>query len=163
MVYNVPSRTGKPLSFETVEMLADHDNFWAIKEASGSTDDFAKYAAAAPNAHMMSGDDSMTYDFARLGGQGVVSVAGNPWPKAVNEYAKQCVEDTLKEVDDWKRWSESMFCASNPVPAKVLMAQNGDIAEATVRLPLSLKDIDGKTDVVTKANEEVSAWLESQN
>ena len=35
MLYNVPSRTGKPMSFTAVEKLNTHKNFWAIKEASG--------------------------------------------------------------------------------------------------------------------------------
>ena len=84
MLYNVPSRTGTSLNIETVSELNSHPNFWAIKEASGSVDDFKNYVDATNGQLVYSGDDALMNDFARHGAKGLVSVASNVWPKETN-------------------------------------------------------------------------------
>ncbi len=140
-LYNVPGRTCMPLSVDAVKKLSSHKNYWAIKEASGSTDEFKKYYDAAPNTHMFSGDDPMLPDFAPLGAKGVISVAGNVWPEITQKVATACVDGTFTEVDLWKRAANSMFTASNPIPAKAFLAQRGDITSPQVRAPLHVDDM----------------------
>ena len=122
MLYNVPSRTGVKMNFNAVQRLNGHKNFWAIKEASGSVEDFKKYADACPNARLYSGDDGMIYDFAPLGLKGLVSVASNVWPSETKMYTEKTLNGTLKneEAQAWKKWADTLFIASNPVPAKKL-------------------------------------------
>jgi len=143
MLYNVPGRTAVKMSFEAVQNLKDHKNFWAIKEASGSVADFKKYHEANPNAKMFSGDDGMVVDFAPHGCVGLVSVASNIWPSETNRYVKLALKNELKkeEIELWKKASDSLFIVSNPVPVKNIMAHEGLIANKTMRAPLSDRDL----------------------
>lgn len=162
MLYNVPGRTAKKLEFETVKMLNGHPNFWAIKEASGSEEEFSKYVAATPGAHIMSGDDPMLPAFAKLGAKGVVSVAGNAWPVATHEFAKQCIEGTFKDHDIWSKATAALFCASNPIPVKALLHDQGRIKTPELRLPLSKEDMTD-IEIVREANASVETWLTQQS
>ena len=157
MLYNVPGRTAKILEYETVEMLKNHRNFWAIKEASGSEEEFAKYAAAAPQARMMSGDDPMLPAFSKLGAKGVVSVAANIWPTATNKYTSQCVDGVFIDHELWDAATKALFTASNPIPVKTLLHKLGRIASPQLRLPLSAKDMPS-LDTLMELNDKIIKW-----
>jgi 4-hydroxy-tetrahydrodipicolinate synthase len=161
MLYNIPGRTAKSLEFETVKMLVGHPNFWSIKEASDSEADFMKYTKAASGVRMMSGDDPMLPAFARLGAQGVVSVASNVWPEATHEFAKQCIAGTFADHDLWDKATAALFCASNPIPVKALMYDLGQIKTAELRLPLSSQDMPDMA-IVSEANSSIAKWLAGQ-
>jgi len=45
MLYNIPKRSGCSLNQDAVKDLCSHPNFWAIKEASGSIEEFEHYQA----------------------------------------------------------------------------------------------------------------------
>ncbi|WP_412471422.1 4-hydroxy-tetrahydrodipicolinate synthase [Halobacteriovorax sp. RT-1-4] len=160
MLYNVPSRAGIELSFEAVKRLNKHKQFWAIKEASGSPEKFAKYVEAAGDlGRVYSGDDGMLPEFTPLGAKGLVSVASNPWPAQTHAYTVACLGGELSE-EETKMWVESsnaMFVASNPVPAKWLMKENGQIKDASLRPPLSIKDMKLEANVLN-ANKKINEW-----
>ena len=160
MLYNVPGRTAKILEYEAVNRLKDHPDFWAIKEASGSENDFAKYKKVAPNIKMMSGDDPMLPAFSKLGAEGVVSVAANAWPKATNIYAEQCSNGTFKDHKLWDEATKALFVASNPIPVKALMHKIGKIGSATVRLPLSAEDM-VKLEYLVELDQKIKMWQKS--
>lgn len=162
MLYNVPGRTAKNLEIETVKMLVDHPNFWAVKEASGSEKDFANYAAAAPNAKMLSGDDLLLPEFTSLGAEGVVSVASNVWPEATKKYAAQCIDGTFKDKQVWAESIEALFSSSNPIPAKALLKAQGKIKSPTLRLPLSIEDM-GNIETVKSADKKINEWFSQQS
>lgn len=158
MLYNIPGRTAKSLEFESLNMLKDHRNLWAVKEASGSEEEFEKYAKVSPNAHMMSGDDLMLPAFSKLGAKGVVSVASNVWPEATALYAKQCADGTFKDSVLWESAIKALFCASNPVPLKSLMSNLGMIKSPQVKLPLSAEDMPD-IEIVRSANNLINGWF----
>tara|TARA_R110000868_G_scaffold154736_1_gene380895 strand:- start:8284 stop:9159 length:876 start_codon:yes stop_codon:yes gene_type:complete len=158
MLYNVPSRTGKPMSVKATARLKDHKNLWAIKEASGSVEEFKKYREAAPNARIYSGDDAMTPKFCPLGGKGLVSVAANVWPAQTHEYVKQCLAGTLKDEQLWADCSNSLFAASNPIPAKVLLKHLGRIASHTLRAPLTHKELPDCSAQID-ADQKINQWF----
>jgi 4-hydroxy-tetrahydrodipicolinate synthase len=162
MLYNVPGRTAKDLELQTVKMLAGQENFWAIKEASGSEDDFAAFVQAVPNVRMMSGDDPMLPAFSKLGAKGVVSVAANVWPEATRLYAEQCAAGTFNDEAIWNDATKALFCASNPVPIKALMHNKGIIKSAQVRLPLSADDMPD-IGIVRRADDIIEKWLFEQS
>ncbi|RZF20670.1 4-hydroxy-tetrahydrodipicolinate synthase [Halobacteriovorax vibrionivorans] len=159
MLYNVPSRAGIGLSLEAVKRLNGHRAFWAIKEASGSVEMFAKYVEAANGGRVYSGDDAMLPAFTPLGAKGLVSVAANPWPAETNKYVRDCLNGELNESDAqmWIEASNTMFVCSNPVPAKWLMKEQGQIETAVLRPPLSLKDMT-KESIVKSANDKIKNW-----
>ena len=157
MLYNVPSRTGTPLSHKAVKNLVDHPKFWAIKEASGSTEEFSRYRQDAPNVRIYSGDDALLPDFSPLGVKGLVSVAANVWPKQTHDYVLQNLQGIFKDRVLWNRACESLFVASNPVPAKFLLTKLGKIKYGTLRLPLSQEDM-VRADEVLRESENILAW-----
>lgn len=161
MLYNVPGRTAKDLELETVKMLSGHDNFWSIKEASGSEEDFVNFAKAAKDVLMMSGDDPMLPAFSRLGAKGVVSVAANVWPEATNLCAEQCAAGTFTDDKIWGEATQALFCASNPVPVKALMHDKKIIGSPQVRLPLSADDM-ADMEIVRHADSLIEEWYSKQ-
>lgn len=162
MLYNVPSRTGVKMNFNAIQRLNGHKNFWAIKEASGSVDDFKKYTEAAPNAQMYSGDDGMIYDFAPYNLKGLVSVASNVWPLATRIYTEKTLNKTLSknEADAWKKWADTLFIASNPVPAKKLAFHKKMIKTEILRAPLNHLDLSDMS-LILAADKEVLVWLKN--
>lgn len=163
MLYNVPSRTGKAMSVEAVRRLADHQNFWAIKEASGSVDDFKSYREAAPNIPIFSGDDALTPAFSEHGCRGLVSVASNAWPKATALYVQMCLEKTLtkEEISLWDACSSALFCVSNPIPVKRLLAEEKRIATAELKLPLCKSDL-SQAATVAEASLRINNWYKEK-
>lgn len=157
MLYNVPGRTAKELSLKAVERLAGHANFWAIKEASGSVEKFKGYLKTAGGAPVFCGDDGLMPEFAAAGSAGLVSVASNVWPKQTNLYVAQCLDKTFDAKSLWEKAADSLFIASNPVPAKRLLWERKDIRFKTMMPPLSDKDMTDSTPLL-KADAEVNQW-----
>ncbi len=159
MLYNVPSRSGTSLNFDTVSDLTTHKNFWAIKEASGKTQDFARYVEVSKGRPVYSGDDAMLPDFAPLGCRGLVSVASNPWPKETHRYVELALASKLADVKLWQDSTNLLFVASNPVPAKVLMHKVGQLETPILRAPLCDKDM-VRMDEVLAAHKNIQSWYQ---
>lgn len=159
MLYNVPSRTGKKMSFDVVKRLNQHPNFWAIKEASGSVDDFKKYVEVAGGKAVMSGDDGLLPAFAEHGCRGLVSVASNSWPKETHEYTVRALEKALskEEISLWDACAGALFCVSNPIPVKRLLAEEKRIAHPNLKLPLTHKDL-SQAATVLEASTRIQDW-----
>lgn len=159
MLYNVPSRTGKQMCFDATRRLNQHPNFWAIKEASGSVEDFKKYVEAAGGKSVYSGDDGMLPAFAEFGCRGLVSVASNAWPKATHEYTIRSLEKTLskEEVSLWDACAAALFCVSNPIPVKRLLAEEKRISFPHLKLPLTHKDL-SQAATVLEASTRINDW-----
>jgi 4-hydroxy-tetrahydrodipicolinate synthase len=162
MLYNVPGRTGKKLPFRVVERLKDHPKLWALKEASGSAQEFAGYRQAMGDKALYCGDDGLLPQFAPIGCQGLVSVAGNAWPKATARYVEQCLEGnlTIRDAYLWQKAADTLFITSNPTPVKRLLSELGRISSPTMRLPLSQHDL-RETTVLMDANKTINQWMEA--
>ncbi len=164
MLYNIPGRTGAALHLDAVRRLRDHRNFWAIKEASGSVDDFCEYGSVCGDVRLFSGDDLMLPRFVPHGASGVVSVAGNVWPKATHRYAEMALNGELNEEDRafWEKASKSMFIASNPVPAKAVLCSESRIRTPEVKLPLHRDDMTS-LDQVCEISRKVAEWYRKRS
>ncbi|MDH4467297.1 MAG: 4-hydroxy-tetrahydrodipicolinate synthase [Bacteriovoracaceae bacterium] len=141
MLYNIPSRTGVKLFPETIKNLNGQKHLWAIKDSSGQVESVVDFLETGVNIKVFCGDDYLMPAMAAEGACGLVSVLSNPWPKQTHAYVKNCLEGVPLKNKIWWRATKAMFSASNPVPAKSLMKQLGIIANANVRLPLSLNDL----------------------
>jgi 4-hydroxy-tetrahydrodipicolinate synthase len=159
MLYNVPSRTGKELSHSCVKRLKDHPNFWALKEASGSTAEFEKYVADTGESRVLSGDDGLLPAFSNLGCSGLVSVASNAWPKETHLYVEMALGKKLspEDISLWDACSAALFCVSNPIPVKRLMHEEGRIKTSHLKLPLSHKDL-SQAATVAEASTRIQSW-----
>jgi 4-hydroxy-tetrahydrodipicolinate synthase len=157
MLYNVPGRTAKALELDAVDKLKSHENFWAIKEASGSVDKFSAYLEVSDNAMVYCGDDGLFPDFADAGSCGLVSVASNAWPKETNLYVQKCLEKNFEDNDLWTEAADSLFTASNPVPVKRLLKNEGRINSDILMPPLSRKDLKDDS-ALERASKVVREW-----
>lgn len=74
MVYDIPHRSGVPITSETMITLADHDRIVAVKDAKGDLAESSRVMAATSLAYY-SGDDAMTLPLMSVGGVGVVGTS----------------------------------------------------------------------------------------
>lgn len=162
MLYNVPGRAGKELSYRAVSMLSTHRNFWAIKEASGSVLKFQEYLRVANGAPVYCGDDGLMPDFANAGSAGLVSVAANTWPKETNLYVKQCLEKKFDAKELWTKASNALFIASNPIPAKRILKNENRITNDILMPPLEISDLQDDT-LLTESSNKVREWFKSES
>jgi len=161
MLYNVPSRADTWLSLTAVKKLKDHKNYWGIKEAGGSVDKMKQYLAASGPETIYCGDDGLLPDFVAAGASGLISVASNTWPKETNLYVKKCLDKSFDAKELWTTCANSLFCCSNPIPAKALLYAEGRIAHNTMMPPLSevdLKDLN----LLKNSSARVRAWYEDK-
>jgi 4-hydroxy-tetrahydrodipicolinate synthase len=151
MLYNVPARAGTSLAIEVLQELGEHQNLWALKEASGSLDQFRAYRDIAPNLALYCGNDDLMPQLAMEGAAGLVTVMGNTWPEETSGY----VEDSLK--GDYIPSTEllsAIRCVSkaNPVSVKLLLHSQGQIASPKLRAPLSEKDGSSPKEILAAKN-----------
>ena len=141
MLYNVPGRTVADLLPETVARLAQHENIWAIKEATGSIDRLRDIQALVPaDFGLFSGDDFTVLPFIEQGGHGVVTVSGNVVPAQMAELCRLASAGDsagAKAIDDrLQPLNTALFLESNPIPVKWAVSQMGLISPF-IRLPLT--------------------------
>lgn len=140
VVYNVPGRTASNVEAQTTLRLARVRNIAAVKEASGDLDQIREIITARPDGFsVLSGDDELTLEVIRAGGDGVISVIANAAPRLLVELvaaarsgdmaAAQARQERLLPL------MRAAFAESNPIPIKYAMSLLGR-CENILRLPL---------------------------
>jgi 4-hydroxy-tetrahydrodipicolinate synthase len=140
VLYNVPSRAGVNMPPATVMSLWQLPNVVAIKESAGDLQQVGRLCAELPPGKVvLAGDDALALPTIALGGQGLVSVAGNAVPAAMRELiaaARSGNSQVARKLHNkLLPLFDAMFVEPNPVPVKAALSVLG-IAEPTVRLPL---------------------------
>jgi 4-hydroxy-tetrahydrodipicolinate synthase len=141
VLYSIPGRCGIEIPVSVVARLAaDCPNVVAIKEAGGSVERVNQLRAALPEAfQILSGDDSLTLPFMASGAVGVISVASNLIPSAVQELVLSFLKGDISKARSihakYYPLFRDLFLEPNPVPVKAAMAQQG-LCNPEVRLPL---------------------------
>ena len=139
-VYNIPGRTGKNIEPDTIVRMAEIDNITMVKEATGSMDQ-ASQILNSTNLTVLSGDDSMTLPLMSVGGEGVVSVAGNIVPKDLLGLVKSFNDGDMAAAlaahhKLFPLCRDMLGLATNPIPLKAAMHILGrDTGE--LRLPMT--------------------------
>lgn len=160
MIYNIPSRTGVKLFPQVLKELEHHKNLWAVKEASGSIEEFQQFRKTVPSIPLFSGDDGLMPFFSTAGGSGLVSVASNVWPKETKLYVEKCLKgDVVSLFPIWTDAVKALFSASNPIPLKVLMKEKGLIDTSVLRLPLTDKEL-SDTEHLHASDGAIANWYE---
>ncbi len=141
MLYNVPGRTAVDMLPETVARLAGHPQIMGIKEATGDVSRVTVIRAACGDSFgLYSGDDATAREFMLLGGDGVVTVAGNVAPTQMAAMAKAAIAGDAEEaarIDaDLAALHRDLFVESNPIPVKWALEKMGRIPSG-IRLPLT--------------------------
>ncbi|MFI3265503.1 MAG: 4-hydroxy-tetrahydrodipicolinate synthase [Rikenellaceae bacterium] len=141
ILYNIAGRTGVNMSVETTLRIArDFDNVIGVKEASGNLEQIYRTIDERPEGFMViSGDDGMTLDIMRHGGEGVISVAGNVFPKMMSEFMSLLKDKRFDEAKTaYAPLSEAvdaLFEQGNPTGVKCALHTKGVISNR-MRLPL---------------------------
>ncbi len=141
MLYNIPGRTGINMAPETIARLAkDCDNIIGIKEASGNLEQMAKIKELLPDDFLLiSGDDGLTVEVIKLGGDGVISVLANAYPAQTKEFVDLALAGETNEANEklhaFDGIISALFEEGNPVGIKTLLYANG-VCSNTMRLPL---------------------------
>lgn len=153
ILYNVPSRTGVSLSPDTCRILSQHKNINGIKEASGDLNLTSEIInACGDSLNIWSGNDDNVVPMMSLGACGVISVASNIIPREMVLLTRYCRENNFKDAAalqlKYQKFIKTLFCLSNPIPIKTMMAVREMCAEE-FRLPLCLADENNKNKILS--------------
>lgn len=144
-LYNVPGRTAINMAPETVARLSQVDNIIGIKEACGSLEQISDILRLCPDDFIvLSGDDFTAMPTVLVGGKGVISVISNVYPKGMSQMMEASLAGDLKTAQrlHYRMYPlmKALFCAPNPVPAKMGVEFLGRIRSGLPRLPLAPLD-----------------------
>ncbi|GAA2606792.1 4-hydroxy-tetrahydrodipicolinate synthase [Actinomadura fulvescens] len=139
--YNVPYRTGKQLSSETLLRLLALDCVGGIKHCAGAIDaDTLRLLAAEPDKAILAGDDAYVFPILRLGGAGGITATACLAPAAYaamteavrdgNEARALALHNALLPL------TEALFSEPSPAVLKTVLADQGVIDVPAVRAPL---------------------------
>ena len=152
IIYNVPGRTGVNMSADTTLRLAKaSDKIVAIKEACGNIEQMQAILDGRPdNFLVLSGDDGITVELVKRGGEGVISVAANAFP----EKFCRCVHNAMAgniaqaegEMTELTEPINLLFREGNPTGVKGMCASMG-VTKAEVRQPLVEYSYELKRDI----------------
>lgn len=141
ILYNVPGRTAKNMSVETILRLANSfENIVGVKEAGGNMHQSTLLAMQAPaNFSVLSGDDDLYLPQLSVGFHGIISVVANAYPnewvsivKNVHANALPAAKLVYQQLYDFV---QLIFEENNPAGIKCAMNELG-LCENEFRLPI---------------------------
>ncbi|AYO57216.1 4-hydroxy-tetrahydrodipicolinate synthase [Chryseobacterium sp. 6424] len=141
IIYNVPSRTGQNIEAATTLRLAEEfPNLMMIKEAAPNILQYFDILRLKPqHFELVSGDDEFTLPVTLAGGNGVISVIGQGYPKEFSTMLKLAFEGKVKEAyeihNKLVEITRLIFAEGNPAGIKTVLAEKG-IIKNHLRLPL---------------------------
>ncbi len=130
VIYNVPARTASYLEAETVLELSSDVNIIGLKQAvdfksAGKFREDTQRIGSQVNASefsLFTGEDDAFYSILELGGQGIITAAGNI-PEVARQYLqlwKQYKEGNKAAAEqiqkDLAPIIQAVFCRKNPIP-----------------------------------------------
>ncbi|OGV63969.1 MAG: 4-hydroxy-tetrahydrodipicolinate synthase [Lentisphaerae bacterium RIFOXYA12_FULL_48_11] len=138
VLYNVPGRTSREISVETIMRLSLHPKIVAVKEAGGSVDRVSDILSRC-RITVLSGDDMLMLPMMAVGAKGIISVASNVIPEAVAKIAHLALKekwDMARKLHlKYYKFFCDLFIDTNPIPVKAAMAMLG-LTREIYRLPL---------------------------
>jgi len=141
LLYNVPSRTASNILPETVLRLARNcKNIIGIKEASGDLIQAMKIIQNKPKEFLViSGDDMIALPMILAGGNGVISVIGEGFPKEFSKMVRLGLQGKANEAYQihykLSNAIDLIFEQGNPAGIKEIFKHLG-LSTNIIRLPL---------------------------
>ena len=141
ILYNVPGRTGSNMTAETTLTLANtYANIIAVKEASGNLEQIMEIIKSKPSDFLViSGDDALTLPHIACGGDGVISVVANAFPKRFSSMVDYALKGNLEKAKplhyELFPIIQQLFADGNPGGIKYVLKLIS-IGEDHMRLPL---------------------------
>jgi 4-hydroxy-tetrahydrodipicolinate synthase len=141
IIYNVPSRTGQNIEASTTLRLANEfPSLIMIKESAPNILQYFDILRQKPAAfNLVSGDDEYTLPVTLAGGNGVISVIAQAYPKEFSTMVQLAFAGNIKEAYDIHNnlveINRAIFAEGNPTGIKLVLAEMG-IIQNHLRLPL---------------------------
>ena len=143
IVYDIPARTGRKVSFDVLARLAhDVPNIVGLKDAAGNPGETARLVAVTPDRFVVySGDDCMTLPLLAVGAVGVIGVA-TQWTSL--DHVEMLDAFERGDIAAARRANARMLpsfefetgdLAPNPIPVKAMLRHLG-WGVGQCRLPL---------------------------
>lgn len=140
LLYNVPGRTGRNMTAATTLRLAEHPNIMGIKEASDDMMQALEILKNRPDDFLVvSGDDGLCLPQILCGMDGVITVAGNAFPRQFSDMVRAALNGNAQEAiqlnNPLLEAYQLMFEENNPAGIKAFLFEQG-IIQNFVRLPI---------------------------
>jgi 4-hydroxy-tetrahydrodipicolinate synthase len=141
IIYNHFGRTRVNVETDTLMRLAnDSANIVGVKEASGDMDQIRDVIARRPEGFsVLSGDDAITLELIRAGGDGVIAVTSNLLPERMMALVQAALDGDLEQAEAVHEELAPVFEATavetNPIPIKYALSLAG-MCEEVYRLPM---------------------------
>lgn len=157
ILYNVPGRTSRDMTDDTIARLSQLENIVALKDATGDLSRVANLRIKIKKGFtLLSGEDATAVGFNAMGGNGVISVSSNIAPKLCAELQKYSLEGKFEKAleiqDRLIKLNQIMFCEANPIPVKYACSLLG-FGDGTLRLPLTEPNDENKEKIKNVMNE----------
>lgn len=144
ILYNIPGRSGVNMTVDTVIRLAREfpGKIIGIKEASGNMEQAQHIITRRPEGFLvLSGDDSLAHTMIGAGGDGVISVLGNAYPRDFAAMIHVSLDPERHEMATQMHQKFSalyslLFKDGNPAGIKALLHALFPRYEEVLRLPL---------------------------
>ena len=141
ILYNVPGRTGSNIDAETtLELAFEVKNIIGVKEASGNLEKIMRIIKNKPKDFLViSGDDALTLPIIACGGDGVISVIANAFPKDFSEMVRSALDGNFEKARKLNNKlmdiTHAIYVDGSPSGVKGLLSTM-NICSEHVRLPL---------------------------
>ena len=141
IVYNIKGRTAVNVETSTLmRLVKDCKNINGVKEASGDLNQIKEVIKQSPDDFsVLSGDDNMTLELIRAGGDGVISVASNVIPDRMITMVNAALSGNFEKAEELNNkmadFFKGEFIETNPIPIKAALAMKG-MCEEIYRLPM---------------------------
>ncbi len=141
ILYNVPSRTGQNMESQTtLRLAAEFPNIIMIKEAAPNILQYFDILRKKPaEFSLVSGDDEYTLPVTLAGGDGVISVIAQGYPKEFSTMVQYAFDKNVDKAyaihNELVDITRMIFEEGNPCGIKTILAEKG-LIKNHLRLPL---------------------------
>lgn len=140
MLYDVPSRTVCGLADTTIARLAEHPQFFGLKDAAGDmTRPLRLRTLLGSEFRLLSGDDATALGFIAQGGDGCISVTSNVSPGLCRALYAALTRGQVARAQllaaDFMNLTLALMSESNPAPLKFALSLL-KLMPSRLRLPL---------------------------
>ncbi len=128
ILYNIPGRAGVNINVETIVKLAhDVKHIVGVKESAGDVGQIMDIIQQTEEDFtVLSGEAELDYILMALGGDGVISVTSNAFPKLTKQMVDFCLKGKWAEARkanyDFLPVLRTSFIETNPIPIKMALS-----------------------------------------
>lgn len=140
LLYDIPGRSGIPITYDTLLRAAKHPNIVAVKDAKGDLSEVSRVMNQTDLLYF-AGDDANALPTLAIGGTGLVGVTANIAPKPYRIMVDAVNRGDLPSATEQHKLLEPLVRATmthvpGTVAAKYILHGLGRIGSPRVRLPL---------------------------